>query len=103
MLDDTPADLKARAPAHGAVRARVATAAREATLKRLAALEGAERVERLAETESGLWVRIYPRPAEGGATLAPAIMRQLGQGDFGVETLYLEEGRLDEVFRMVTK
>ena len=48
----------------------------------------------------GLAVRVYPEHED--SLLAERIMSALSQNDFKLKTLFIEQGRLDEVFRTIT-
>ena len=100
VADDTPEGLKARSSFHGAVCFRVTKAGEEKIMEEITRLPGVQRVEVLSEGESDITLRVYPEDA----TLPPAdriIRHFLGKGR-PVDTLFVEEGHLDEVFRMVT-
>ncbi len=102
VLDDTPAGLKARSPAHGGVCVRVQKRVEQDVVRDLQPLPGVARVVLVEESASTLTVRIHPRAVEPGRTLAGEVIRDLGGRGWIVESIHVEEGRLDEVFRMVT-
>ena len=100
VADDTPERLKARSSFHGAVCFRVTRAGEEEIMEEITRLPGVQRLEVLSEGESDITVRAYPEDA----TLPPAdgIIRHFLEKGRPVDTLFVEEGHLDEVFRMVT-
>jgi ABC-2 type transport system ATP-binding protein len=96
LADDTPAALEARSPRHNTVTLRLegrgATEARAA----LESLAGVERVE----LDAGGTLSILP--AEGRALWAQVGRLALERG-WKVESLGIERGQLDEVFREITR
>lgn len=102
VLDDTPAGLKSRSPAHGAVRVRVRQRDDREAVKDLQSLSGIAQVRVVEETSSAVTVRIHPRGAAPERILVEEVIKDLCAHGWTVESLYVEEGRLDEVFRMVT-
>jgi len=100
VIDDTPAALEARSKVHNALTFSLAVSdgmdGAAKALEALPAVAGFAVLERSAER---LRLQVFPR--NGGALLEPI-------GDFArrrgwaVEELYVERGRLDEVFRTLT-
>jgi ABC-2 type transport system ATP-binding protein len=99
VVDDTPERLKTRSSVHGAVCFTVKKAGEE-IVKDLEGFPGTERVEVLSQRESGITLRVYPKDPK--ISPADGIIGHLRDQGRSVETFYVEEGRLDEVFRMVT-
>ena len=98
VADETPGALEARSRYHHAVSLRFehadqhAVAAREiAVLPEVAAVESNERD-----------LRLTALPHAGGNAL-PAVSAAIARHDWKVPELYLESGRLDEVFRALTQ
>jgi ABC-2 type transport system ATP-binding protein len=98
VADETPSALEARSRYHHAVSLRfekpeqLAAASRElAALPEVAAVETNERDLRLTAV---------PRP---GANALPAVSAMIAKYDWEVPELHLESGRLDEVFRSLTR
>jgi ABC-2 type transport system ATP-binding protein len=100
VADDTPEKLKARSSVHGAVCFTMKKTGADDLLQGLERIAGVDRVEILSEKDSGLSVRAYPKVAT--APPSEEIIRYFLEKDHPVETLFVEEGRLDEVFRMIT-
>lgn len=100
VADDTPERLKTRSSVHGAVCFTMGRAGAEGVVEDLEKLPGARRVEVIREGESDMTVRVYPEDPK--ASPVDGIMGYLREQSRSVETLYVEEGRLDEVFRTVT-
>jgi ABC-2 type transport system ATP-binding protein len=98
VADETPAALEARSRYHHAVSLRferpedLAAARRElAALPEVAAVEANERDMKLTAV---------PRP---GANALPAVSALITKYNWSVPELHLESGRLDEVFRALTR
>ena len=97
VADDTPAGLAARSRYHHAVTVRPAEASRLPALREaLGALDGVAAVE--ANEHEGRLTAL-PRP---GASLIGAVSALCAAHGIALEELYLESGRLDEVFRTIT-
>jgi ABC-2 type transport system ATP-binding protein len=98
VADETPTTLESRSRYHNAVSLRfekpeeMAAAARE-----LAALPQVEAVETDARE---LRITALPRP---GAAALPAVSALIAKNNWDVPELHLEAGRLDEVFRSLTR
>jgi ABC-2 type transport system ATP-binding protein len=100
VADDTPAGLRGRSPVHGAVRFTVRGAERETLLPELRHVPLVRSLEVLEENESGVTLRAYPHDAT--APLTDGILNAVLEKGYRVQCLVGEEGRLDEVFRMIT-
>ena len=94
LVDSTPEALIARAPSHNVVRI---TLAAEQVAKATELVEGADwcdRVERFAET----MIDVYP---VDGANRLDDLLNLLS--DTEIHGVHLQEGRLDELFREITR
>lgn len=100
VVDETPEDLKARSSVHGAVCCSIRGGAAENIEADFCALEGVTTVQILEQENERTVLRIFhgddaPPPVE-------QVIRFCGSRGYSVEYLHVEEGRLDEVFRMIT-
>jgi len=96
VADGSPAELEARSPTHRAIHLHLAEAyagARDA----IAALAG---VREVRADESGR--RLVVLPAAGDNPL-PALARLVHDKGWVADDLHVERGRLDEVFRTITR
>lgn len=100
VADDTPEALKARSAIHGAVSLEVEGNDANALLSCLQGISGVKAAETMSTKSPGLAVRVYPEHQDN--LLAERIMSALSQNDFKLKTLFIEQGRLDEVFRTIT-
>jgi ABC-2 type transport system ATP-binding protein len=102
IADGTPAELKARATNAGAVLLRATGLAGSGIRSELEKLEASASVEVIASDENGITARITP--AKGKATkLSSAVFGLCKEKNLAVEELRVEEGRLDLLFREITK
>jgi ABC-2 type transport system ATP-binding protein len=100
VADDTPERLKARSSAHGAICFTLKRTDKEELIKEAASIPGVKAAEVILEKGSRVTVRAYPEDA--AAPLADKIIQHFTDRNRPVESLFVEEGRLDEVFRMIT-
>jgi ABC-2 type transport system ATP-binding protein len=98
-VDCTPAELAARSRTHNAVVLSVAAGQAEVVEKGLASVDGVAAVE-TAGSENGR-VSLLALP-EGGRSIVAAISQRAREGDWELEELHVDHGRLDEVFRDLT-
>lgn len=100
LADDTPEGLKNRSAVHGAVRFTVKGAENESILKDVKGLSTVRSAEVIKDTGSHS-IRAYPKDPR----ICPAqeIIRCFKIKDLPVESLVVEEGRLDDVFRSITQ
>ncbi len=100
VADETPDELKARSSIHGSLCCSIRGATAEYLESALGQLEGVNTVEILERENDWTVLRIF----HAGSTFAPIeqVIRFCGKEGYNVEYLKVEEGRLDEVFRMIT-
>lgn len=99
VANGTPAELKRKAPQAGAVVIRVAGVAPEAVE---GALKGLGTVR--AQADGGVVVaRVEPKAGSGSDGMAGEVFEIAKKGGWSVRELRTEEGRLDEVFRAITR
>jgi ABC-2 type transport system ATP-binding protein len=100
VVDDTPENLRTRSRMHGAVSLSLAPCATTNLLSVLEELEGVGRAELLSKNETGVMIRVFPLRPE--TYIADGIVAALGRGPYRIQSLFVEKGRLDEVFREIT-
>ncbi|HPA16818.1 MAG TPA: ATP-binding cassette domain-containing protein [Verrucomicrobiae bacterium] len=99
VANGTPGDLKRKAPTAGAVVLRVTGVAPEAVE---GALKGVGTVK--AQAEGGAVVaRIEPKAGARSDGIAGEVFEIAKKSGWSVRELHTEEGRLDEVFRAITR
>jgi ABC-2 type transport system ATP-binding protein len=99
VADGTAEDLMRRVPYHGAVAIRVASDKSEALKGALAAVSGIGSVETVSSANGVLLMRAVPVNGAGIVTEVASVIRQKG---LVVEEVFVERGKLDDVFRQIT-
>jgi ABC-2 type transport system ATP-binding protein len=101
VADDTPGRLKALSPAHGAMRIVVPIEAAASLRQGLEAVKGVAGTEFIEDDGDRMGV-LRVLPMDRLKPPADAILEFLNMNGVRPESLTTEEGRLEEVFRMVT-
>jgi ABC-2 type transport system ATP-binding protein len=99
VADGTAEDLQKRLPYHNAVSLKVRSAAGDQVRAELAKVAGIDRVETLGQANGGVHLRVYPKD---GAQIALSVAGALREKGLAVDELFVERGRLDDVFRQIT-
>jgi ABC-2 type transport system ATP-binding protein len=99
VADGTAEELQRRMPYHNAVAIKVDAAHVEAVASALSSLPGVQQVERGAMQNGHAQLRAIPK---SGAMIATEVAAMLSERSLPVAELYVERGRLDEVFRKIT-
>ena len=103
VADGTAEELMRRVPYHGAVAIRVATDKVDAVKRALAGARGIANVETLSAANGQSQLRAFPKdgPRNGGA-IATDVASLMREQAIVVEEMYVERGKLDDVFRQIT-
>ena len=102
IADGTPAELKAKASDAGTIVLRASGLAGSGIRAELEKLDGTGSVEALSSDDQGLHARIVP--AKGKAEkLGTAVFGLCKDKNLVIHELKVEEGRLDQLFREITK
>jgi ABC-2 type transport system ATP-binding protein len=98
VADGTPSELEARSEEHHAVvlTVRGATSDISDPLRRLL---GVRNVKKMHDDNGLQRVHIYPKSTQ---SILAAVGQAAGENRWRVEELYMEKGRLDDVFRAIT-
>jgi ABC-2 type transport system ATP-binding protein len=99
VADGTAEELMRRVPYHGAVAIRVAADKADAVRAALGALAAIEKVETISTADGRLQLRAVPRNGAGIVTDIASVIRQ---NALIVDEIYVERGKLDDVFRQIT-
>jgi len=99
VADGTAEDLQRQMPYHNAVALMVDRERAEAVTNALSALANVQSVERLAKENGHIQLRALPK---NGAAIASDVAEVLAERSLPVAELYVERGRLDDVFRKIT-
>jgi ABC-2 type transport system ATP-binding protein len=99
VADGTAEDLMRRVPYHGAVAIRVAADKAEAVKRALGAAKGIDKVETVSAANGVSQLRAIPK---NGAVIATDVASLIREKAIVVEEIYVERGKLDDVFRQIT-
>jgi ABC-2 type transport system ATP-binding protein len=99
VADGTAEDLQRRMPYHNAVAIRIEASRADAVAGALSALGGVAKVERLPATNGHIQLRAMPK---NGAAIAADVAALLRERSITVEEMFVERGKLDDVFRQIT-
>ncbi len=99
VADGTAEELLRRAPTHGAVAVRIARDLADTLAAALSALPAVARVERAAEANGSVRLRALPKPE---AAPLQSVTELLNREKIVFEEIYVERGKLDDVFREIT-
>lgn len=100
VVDDTPDNIRARSSFHGSVLLSLASTEPHNLLTCIQNIEGIKTANILETNESELKVRIYPE--QHNPLIADKIMSTMLDNNYNVRSIFVERGRLDEVFRDIT-
>ncbi len=100
VADDTPERLMARSALHGTICFTIKKGDGKDVVQNVNDIPEIEKSEIVNEDESEMTLRVFPK--ETPAPPTDLILHHLLEKGFSVETFFMEKGRLDEVFRMVT-
>ncbi|MCC6473577.1 MAG: ATP-binding cassette domain-containing protein [Burkholderiales bacterium] len=107
VANGTPAELKAMSQTAGAVSMTLCGAAEQQVREKLALLPLVGRLEASAQPQERLTVRAFPGRSEDaaarGGSLAAALAQAAVREQWKIEDLRTEEGRLEDVFRSITR
>jgi len=101
VADDTPEGLKAKSPTHGSLMVRITAEEPAAVPMLLQDDPGVKAAEILEQEDRQAHIRIFPEDPTA-PPIADRILALLADRSVTVHALFVEEGRLDEVFRAIT-
>ncbi len=99
VADGTAEELQRRMPYHNAVAIRIDAAKADAVAGALSGLSGIAKIERLPTANGHIQLRALPR---NGAAIAADVAAVLRDKSITVEEMFVERGKLDDVFRQIT-
>ena len=100
VADDTPDGLRRRSASHGSVVMTVTGAATDGLQKRIAELDGVATVS-VVESDGGhTTLRIFPDDPD--VPVADRAIATANQDGGRIAAVFVEQGRLDDVFREIT-
>jgi ABC-2 type transport system ATP-binding protein len=99
VADGTAEDLMRRVPYHGAVAIRVSQKTKAAVIKALSNYAGVARVETIGKADGQVDLRAVPTNGQAIVTDVASLLHDQG---IAVNELFVERGKLDDVFREIT-
>ncbi len=100
VADDTPDGLRQRSTFHGSVVLTVKVAASDGLEKEIAELDGVASVS-VVDSDSGrTTLRVFPE--DPAVPVADRVIAYVGKGGAAIASVFVEQGRLDDVFRDIT-
>ncbi len=102
IADGTPEELKGRSKGAGSVTLKATGLAGSGILSELEKLSEVKEVDQVESDDDGISARVIPAKGKGGE-LAGAVSQLCREKKLNIEELRVEEGRLDELFREITK
>ncbi len=103
VADGTPDQLKKRAPGADAVRVAIQGTSAAAIREELAKISGVDKVEVSSEAEGRFAGRVLPGRKGSPEGLSREIAALASAKSWKLEELHREEGKLDEMFRALTR
>lgn len=100
VADDTPDGLRRRSAFHGSVVLAVKGDRSDSVQQRIARLDGVASVSLVDTDEEGRTLRIFP--AEPAEPIADRVIAEVGHDGVQIASVFVEQGRLDDVFRDIT-
>ncbi len=100
VADDTPADLKARSALHGAVTLTLADGETDGLVSGIETVAGVGSVKILEKAGGEVKVRVFPSAPE--TPIINPLLAALSEKRYRPTSVFVEQGRLDEVFRNIT-
>lgn len=100
VADGTAEELQRRLPYHNAVSIRFPATSLEDLKAALSGMAVVERLEQVGEANGVAHVRAIPK--EGAGPIATAVAAAIREKSITVDEMFVERGRLDDVFRQIT-
>jgi ABC-2 type transport system ATP-binding protein len=103
VANGTPGELKAKSDRAGAVLVKVRGGTSQAVTDALSRMPDVLRAELVVTEQDCTTVRAYPKQGGANGALAAAVTKGLAATGWAIDGLQTEEGRLDDVFRSLTR
>jgi ABC-2 type transport system ATP-binding protein len=103
VADGTPDELKRRAPGADSVQVKIVGHVGSGIHAELDKLDAVEKVEAFTSTEQGFTGRVHPTRKAKPEQLALEISGLVSARNWKLEELHRQEGKLDEIFRSLTR
>lgn len=103
VADGTPDELKQKGPGAGSLRVGLQGSAGSAIRSALEGIAGVDRVEVLSDSPASFLGRVFPVKGRRPGDLSREVISLASAKQWLVDELHQEEGKLDEVFRAITR
>ncbi len=100
VADETPDGLRKKSSLHGAVNLSITGGDTQELTACLKGVQGTKDVEIISSNDENTFVRVFPENKE--ESIAERLLTVLIHKQYKVSSISVEQGRLDEVFRMIT-
>jgi ABC-2 type transport system ATP-binding protein len=100
VADDTPENLKAQSSVHGTLSITLLDAEPQTLLSCIQNIDGVKSTDIIESQQDRLNVRIYPESTH--PLIADKIIATLRDNQYNVASVFVEQGRLNDVFRTIT-
>jgi ABC-2 type transport system ATP-binding protein len=100
LVDETPDQLKKRSALRGAIRLTVKATESQPVMDCIAGVEGVESTKTMESDPGLVVVQVLPRNPE--MPPVDGLLAAIQSGGLTMESIAVEEGRLDDVFRAIT-
>lgn len=100
IADDTPSNLRKISSLHGSVSLSLHTDDPDSAMSLLRNINGVKNVKILEKGDHELQVRIFPTNTD--TPIADKVISTITQHHYQIKSVFVEQGRLDEVFRKIT-
>jgi ABC-2 type transport system ATP-binding protein len=100
VADDTPEGLRRRSAFHGSVVLTVTGEVSDGLQKQIAQLDGVASVSVVESDDDRRTLRVFPE--DPAVPVADRVIASASRGGFGIASVFIEQGRLDDVFRDIT-
>ncbi len=100
VADDTPEKLRERSEIHGAVAMTIADSDSKSFMSKMEQVSGVKAARLIEEDGSSFKVRLLPESPD--QSIVDPVMSALSEHSYTPRSFFVEQGRLDEVFRKIT-
>jgi ABC-2 type transport system ATP-binding protein len=100
VADDTPYNLRTQSPVHGAVLLVITHSNSGEIISLIEGIEGVKSAQILDSENNEMKIRVFPDTIV--SPISGRIMAKLSENNYEVQSIFVEQGRLDEVFRTIT-
>lgn len=100
VADAAPDELRKKSTLHGAVSLAVKADDANSLIAFSKSVPGVKNVELISADNGHIRVRVFPENKE--APVADGVLAALAERNYKIQSVFVEQGRLDEVFRMIT-